>query len=122
MGPPCLIYVSTSNEAVFCLQAKKNPHTGVLTACHYLTSLCVCVSVCVCVTFVVFSYCESCTRSISTKPGSLAACEHGLTRGTRFVPRDLEVVAVAKLIWISWCVSGAAVFISCFFFFVFSFL
>ena len=34
--------------------------------------------------------------------------EYGLTRGTRFVARRLEVVAVAGLLWIAWCVLGAA--------------
>ena len=51
----------------------------------------------VCVTFVVFTDCESCTRLISTNPRSVEAGEYGLTRGTCFVPRRLEVVAVAGL-------------------------
>ena len=75
------------------------------------------MSVSVCVTFVVFTDCESCTRPISTNPGSMEAGEYGLTRGTCFVARRLEVVAVAGLLWISWCVLGAAGFISCFFLF-----
>ena len=57
-----------------------------------------------CVTFVVFTDCESCTRSISTNPGSMEAGEYGLTRGACFVARRLEVVAVAGLLWVSWCV------------------
>ena len=65
---------------------------------------------CVCVTFVVFTDCESCTRSISTNPGSMETGEYGLTRWTCFVARRLEVVAVAGLLWISWCVWGAAGF------------
>ena len=40
----------------------------------------------------------------------MEAGEYGLTRGTCFVARRLEVVAVAGLLWISWCVSGAAGF------------
>ena len=36
----------------------------------------------------------------------MEACEYGLTRGTCFVARRLEVVAVAGLPWISWCVLG----------------
>ena len=40
MRPPCLIYLSTSNEAVFCLQAQKPLHTGVRVGCHYLVCLC----------------------------------------------------------------------------------
>ena len=104
MSPPCLNYFSTS--------------TGVRTGCHYSIclsvclslSVCLCLSVCVCVTFVVFNVCESCTRPISTNPGSMEAEEHGLTHGTCFVARRLEVVAVAGLPWISWCVLGAAGF------------
>ena len=60
--------------------------------------------VCLCVTFVVFTDCESCTRLISINPGSMEAGQYGLTRGTCFVARRLEVVAVAGLLWISWCV------------------
>ena len=56
------------------------------------------------VTFDVFTDCESCTRPISTNPGSMEAGEHGKTRGTWFVARRLEVVAVAGLLWVSWCV------------------
>ena len=33
---------------------------------------------------VVFTVCESCTRPISTNPGSMEACEYWLTRGTCF--------------------------------------
>ena len=58
--------------------------------------------------FVVFTDCESYTKPISTNPGSMEAGENGLTRGTCFVARRLEVVAVAGLKWISWCVLGAA--------------
>ena len=61
-------------------------------------------------TFVVFLDCESCTRPISTNPGSMDGGEYGLTRGTCFVARRLEVVAVAGLLWISWCVLGAVGF------------
>ena len=50
--------------------------------------------------------CESCTRPISTNPGSMKAGEHGLTRGARFVAVCLELVAVAGLMWVSWCVFG----------------
>ena len=104
--PPCLIYLSTS--------------TGVLTGCHYLISLSVCVSVSVCATFVVFSDCESCTKPISTNLGSMEAGEYGLTRGTCFVARHLEAVAVAGLLWISWCVLGGADF-SCVFIYIYFF-
>ena len=46
------------------------------------------------------------------------ACEYGLPRGTCFVARRLELVAVAGRLWISWCVLGGAGFFS-FFSFVF---
>ena len=36
--------------------------------------------------------------------------EYGLTRGTCFIARRLEVVAVAGLLWTAWCVLGAAGF------------
>ena len=68
-----------------------------------------------CVTFVVFTDCESCKRSISTNPGSTEAGEYGATREACFVALCLEVVAVAELMWVSWCVFGAADF-QCFFF------
>ena len=55
---------------------------------------------CVNITFVVFADCESCTKPISTKPGSMEAGEYELTRGTCFVARRLEVVAVARPMWI----------------------
>ena len=88
------------------LYAKKSLHAGVRTGCHYLISL----SVCVCVTFVVFTDCESCTRPIATNPESMEASEYGLTHGTCFVARCLEIVAVAGLLWVAWCVLAAAGF------------
>ena len=107
MRPPCLIYLSTS--------------TGVRTKCQYLISLSVCVSVGVCMCNICrFTGCESCTKPISTNPGSMEAGEHGLTRGTCFVARRLEVVAVAGLLWIS-CVFSVGQIFSCFFFFDFFF-
>ena len=58
-------------------------------------------------------------RPISTIPGSMEACEYGLTRGTCFVARCrcLEVVAVGGLLWISCCVLGAAGFFAVLFYF-----
>ena len=61
-------------------------------------------------TFVGFTDCESCTRPISTNPGSMEANGYGLARGTCFVARRLEVVADAALLWILWCVLSAAGF------------
>ena len=98
MRPPCLIYLFTS--------------TGVRTRCHYLISLSVCVRVCD-IEFVVFTDGESCARPISTNPISMEAGEYGLTRGTRFFVRRLEVVAVAGRLWIQWCVWVGRIF-SCF--------
>ena len=68
------------------------------------------------VTFVVFTDCESCTRPISTNPGSMEAGEYRLTRGTRFLACRSELDAVAGLLWISWCVLGGADIFSVFFF------
>ena len=75
------------------------------------------MSVSVCVTFVVFTDSESCTRPISTNPTSMEAGEHGLARGMSCVARRLELVAVAGLLWISWCVLGGAGYFSHLFFF-----
>ena len=46
----------------------------------------------------------------STNPVSMEAGEYGLTRGTWVFARRLEVVAVAGLLWIQWCVLGGADF------------
>ena len=48
----------------------------------------------------------------------MEAGEYGLTRETCFVASHLEVVAVASLLWISWCVLGGAGFRVCVFFFL----
>ena len=68
------------------------------------------MSVGVCVTFVVLNVCEGCTKPVSTKTEPKVAGKYELPRGTCFVARRLEVVAVAGLLWISWCVLGAAEF------------
>ena len=52
--------------------------------------------------FVVITDCDSCTRPISTNPASMEAGECGLTRGTCFATRRLELVVVAGRLWISW--------------------
>ena len=62
-------------------------------------SVCLTISLRVCMcNIVVFTDCESCTRPISTNPGSMEAGEYGLRRGACFVGRRLEVVAVAVLL------------------------
>ena len=45
----------------------------------------------------------------------MEAGEYGLKRVTCFVASRLEVVAVAGLLWISWCVLGGADFFVFFF-------
>ena len=88
---------SEATESVGAFRAKKPLHTGVRTGCHCL----ICLSVCVCVCdieFVVFTDCDSCTRQISTNPGPMEAGEYGLSRGTCFAARRLELVAVTGLI------------------------
>ena len=69
-----------------------------------------------CVTFVVFTDCESCTRPISTNPGSKEAGECGRTLGTCFITCRLEAVVVAGRLWLSWCAFGGADFFAFFFF------
>ena len=91
---------------IFAFRATMPLHTGVRTWCHYLISL----PVHVCVTFVVFAEAKSCTRQISTNPVSMEAVEYGTTRGARFFAVSLEVVAVAGLMWVSWCDSHGAGF------------
>ena len=49
----------------------------------------------------------------------MRAGEHGLARGTCFIARRLELVAVAGPLWISWCVLGGAIFLVFFRFWVF---
>ena len=84
------------------------------TGCHYLSSLSACLSVCLCVrvTFVVL---REVYEANFHKPGSMEAAEHGLTRGTCFVECYLAVVAVAGLLWMSWCDLGGADFFLFFF-------
>ena len=72
----------------------------------------------VCVIFAVFTDCESCTRPVSTNPGSMEAGEYGLTRGTCYLACRVELDAVAGLLWISRCVLGGRIFL--FFDFLFS--
>ena len=59
---------------------------------------------------VVFTDCEGCTRPISTNLVSMEGGEYGLTRGTWVFARRLSVVAVAEVLWLSWCVLGGALF------------
>ena len=49
----------------------------------------------------------------------MEAVEYGLTRGTCFVARRLEEVAIAGLLWISWCVWVRRDYFVFFFLFVF---
>ena len=68
--------------------------------------LSVCVSVSVFVTLVVFIYCESCTKPISTSPGSTEVGEYGLTWDVGFrAPsqgdrgRRADVDSVVCFVW-----------------------
>ena len=120
MRPPCLFYPSTStktrpkerrNRGCFFPIGKKHLVSGVRTGCHFVSSLCVPL----CVTSIFFSDCGNYTRPTFTNLGSVEAGEYRLTRGTCFLACRLELDAVAGLLWISWCVSGGALF-SVFFF------
>ena len=77
--------------------------------------VCLCVCQCVC-NIRRFTDCESCTRPISTNPGSVEAGEYGLTRGACCVARSLELVAVSGLLCTLWCFLGGAGFFSLFLF------
>ena len=91
------------NQAYFCLWGKMAP-TGTWVRTGLLCSVCV-----LCMRNIpVFTDNESCTGTISTKPGSMEAADYRLTRG--MCCAVLEVVAVAGLLTISWCVVGAAGF------------
>ena len=70
----------------------------------------------------VYTYACMQARPISTNPGSMEEeREHGLTRGTCFTARRLQVVAVAGLLWIHFvvCYRCGGGF-SCFFFVFFT--
>ena len=79
MRRPCLIYLSSSNEArprersdrgrFFPIGKKASSYWGAYRVTLFNLSVGMCV--CVCVTFVVFTDCESCARPISTNPGSM---------------------------------------------------
>ena len=105
MRPPCLIYLSTSNEARprersdrgrFLPLSEKSLFISGCVQGVIILMVCRCAGVYV--TFVVFTVRESCTRLISTNPGSMEAGECGRTRGTCFIAHRLEVVAVAGLL------------------------
>ena len=87
------------------LGKKASSYRGAYRVPLYILS---CLSVCV--TSVVFTDCESCTRPISTNPGSMRAGEYGLPRVTCSVACRLELDAAAGLLGISWCVLGGADF------------
>ena len=76
---------SEAADAVFAYRPKSLFIPGSVRGA--IVCLSVCLSVCVCVPFVVVTDCESCTRPVSTKPGSMETGKYGLTRGTCFVAR-----------------------------------
>ena len=82
---------------LFALRAKKPFHTGVRTGCHYLNSLSVCLRMC---SIRRFYGLRELYEAGFTHTGSKEAGEYGLTRGTCFVARRLELVAVAGPLWI----------------------
>ena len=101
----------------FAYKVKKPFHTGVRTCFRYLIWL----YVCLCTAYVKHSLFLLNARAYAN-PGSMEAGKYGLTRGMCFVARRLEVVAVAGLLWISWCVLGKPdffVFFRVFLFFFF---
>ena len=114
-----LLFLLTGQKILFIMRLssfwqRKPLHTGMSTGSHYLICLSVCVRVCL--TFVVCTDGEkSCTRQISTGLVSIEAGQYGLTRWTWFFVRRLEVVAVAGLMWVSWCVFRGAGFFRVFF-------
>ena len=55
------------------------------------------------------------TKQISTNAKSIEAGLYRQTRGTCFVAGPFKVVAVAGLLWISWCVLDGADFFVFFF-------
>ena len=97
---------------------KASSYRGAYRVPLFNLSVGLCVNVCV--IFVIFTDCESYTRVISTNQGCMEAGEFKLTRETCFLACRVVSDAVAELLWILWCVSGAtyfSVFIS--FYFVF---
>ena len=123
--PTCTVPPSTTiltMRPLSAYEAKNTVHTRVLTGPIFNKSVCLSVRLSVylsvCVTFEFFSDRENCAKPISTNPGSMEAGENGLTRGTCFVTRRLEVVAVTGMLWISSCILGAAGFRVCVFFFL----
>ena len=99
-----------ATEAIFSYR-QKSPFTPGWVQGAIISILCLCACRCVCI-ICRFTDCESRKKSIYIKPGSMDAGENGLTCGTCFVAHRLEVVAAARLLWISWCVLGGAGFFS----------
>ena len=99
------------------------PYSEKASSCQgaYRLPLFNCVSVCVCVTFVVSADCESCTRPISTNPGSIKAGEYGVTRRIWFTAHYFDVVAHVRVAVLNLvlCLGCGGTF-SCFFFIIFS--
>ena len=91
---------SEGTEDIFLPSGKKaSSYRGAYRVPLFNLSVGMCVYVCV--TLVVFTDCESCTRPLSTNPECMKAGEDGLTHGTCSVARRVEVVELARLLWIS---------------------
>lgn len=100
-----------SDMAVFGMNARKSPHSGERTVFHPYFCLFVVrgLSITVDRNFCVAN-CESCTQPIYLNPASREASELGLTHETCFVACDLELAAVAVLLWFWLCALRAAVY------------
>ena len=90
---------SLCNETVFLPLGRKSLFLPEFVQGAIVYFVCLSVCLCVCITFVVFTDCENCTRPIYTNPGSMEAGKYGLTRGTCFVARRIEVLTVAGLLF-----------------------
>ena len=95
----------------FAYRQEKPLHAGVRTGCHYLLNYLLSLSVCLWMCNICrFYWMRELYEGDFYKPGIYGSGHDGLTRGTGFIARRFEVVAVAGLLWISWCVLGAALF------------
>ena len=101
MRPHFLIYLSTS--------------IGVRTGCYHLIGLSVCVCACVTLNSSFLPIARVVRRRFPqtrylSNPVSMEARLNRLTRGTCFAARRPEVVAVAGMLRLCWCVPGGVDF------------
>ena len=87
-----------ATKAVFAYRVNKaSSYRGAYSVPLFNWSVFVSVSVCMC-NISRFTDCETCTKQISTNPESMEAGEYRLKRGTCFVARRPELVAVDGLL------------------------